>query len=120
MNKIAARIVLTILLLITCIPIVLYFTGNGGSVSPNENAQFEDMLIPDEDPLLDEEQATEIVLGMLPKASEDDIQEFEQSYEEGGWMYEGTIKSKKIVYAFRIDGDNGNLLKWTVEKKLKD
>lgn len=115
MNKLGARIILLVLLLITCIPISMYFFGGGGGSTGNQS-EISELTAPDEDPIVADNEAMDIVLDMLPGADYGDILDFSQSYDEGGWIYEGTIQGKKAIYEYQIDGENGNVLKWIVKK----
>lgn len=119
MRKKAARIVLAILLIVTLIPLgVYFFDSDRNNLTDGKIAENEE-LIPEEDPMIGEDQAIEVVLNKIPGADFDDIMEFSSSYQEGGWVYEGTIIGKKAEYIYQVDGDTANLLKWQVKKKIK-
>lgn len=116
MNRLGARIILIVLLLATCIPIGLYVTGGSGSSSGGGNTEIGELTAPDEDPAIEDDEAMDIVVDMLPGADYGDILDFSLSYDEGGWIYEGTIQDKDVLYAYQVDGENGNILKWIVVK----
>lgn len=114
MSRAGARIILLILLVLTCIPITMYFVaGNEASVTERAS-EFDDLTVPDEDPIISEDEAMEVVFDMLPGSDYGDVLDFAQSYDEGGWIYEGTIQGKKAVYSYQVDGENANLLQWIV------
>ena len=119
MSRVGARIILLILCLLVCVPLIMYFTGDKNIVGTNTQAEISELSVPDEDPLLSNLEAMDVVMAQLPGSDIDDVMECTQSYEEGGWVYEGSIKGKKAGYEFRVDGDNGNLLKWEVADKQK-
>lgn len=114
MNKNVARIILLVMLLTICVPMTVYFVGGGLSSSQEQTGELD---VPDEDPLVSEDDAMNIVMDMLPGSDYGDITDFSQSYNEGGWIYKGVIEGEKVSYEYEVDGDNGNLLKWVVVKK---
>ncbi len=116
MKRLGARIILLILLLAICVPIGVYFAG-GNSLSNGGQAEIDELTVPDEDPIVSEDEAMEVVFAMLPEADYGDVLEFAQTYNEGGWIYEGSIRGDKVVYEYQVDGENGNILKWIVRKK---
>ena len=116
MNKLGARIILLILLLVTCIPISMYFVGGNAITPADEQAEFGELTVPDEDPIVSEDEAMDAIFAMLPGSDYGDVLGFSQSYEEGGWVYEGTVQGKDVVYEYQVDGENGNILKWIVVK----
>lgn len=119
MSRIGARIILCILCLAICVPLVMYFVGDQNIVGTNGQEQINELSIPDEDPLISNLEAMDVVTANLPGSDIDDVMEFSQAYEEGGWLYEGKIKGENAIYEYRVDGDYGNLLKWKVVKKIK-
>lgn len=106
---------LLIFVLLLCVPVV-YLVQNRTEKTGSGNATISEVTIPDEDPNISEDEAIESVLKRIKGADYDNILEFSQSYEEGGWIYEGTIQGKKVVYAYQIDGDTGELLMWVPQK----
>ena len=118
-NKI---IILGTLLICACIALMLLpktdITTNGGNVN---SAQFEEPAVPDQDPIVTEEGAIKIITDRQKGSSPADIMSFSQEYGEGGWTYEGTVKSGKkgVLYAFQIDADLGTLLQWEPVKAEK-
>lgn len=116
MKKNGARVFLAILLIITVIPLLSYFIENSNNANSDGQLAESVELVPEDDPIIDEEQAIELVLEKLPGADYDSILEFSSSYQEGGWVYEGTAAGKKAEYSYQIDGDTGTLLKWQVKK----
>ena len=119
MSRIGARIILFVLLLSICVPLVLYFTDDSFQSSVSGDAQFSELTVPDEDPLVSDEEAIEIAMAMLPEATYYDLMEFSQRYEDAGWVYEGTIRGTEGIYSYRIDGDNGNLIEWEIQERFK-
>lgn len=119
MSRIGARIILCVLCLAICVPLVMYFVGDQSIVGTNGQSQISELSIPDEDPLIGNLEAMGIVTANLAGSDIDDVMECTQTYEEGGWVYEGKIKGKNAIYEYRVDGDYGNLLKWKVAEKIK-
>ena len=119
MSRIGARIILCVLCLAICVPLVMYFVGDKSIVGTGGQTQISELSVPDEDPRISNLDAMNVVIGNLPGSDFDDIVECIQTYEEGGWVYEGEIKGKKAIYEYRVDGDYGNLLKWEVTEKIK-
>ena len=117
MRRNGARLILLVLLLATCIPIGLYVTGGGANSSGGGNTEIGELTAPDEDPIVEDDEAMDIVVDMLPGSDYGDILDFSLSYNEGGWIYEGTIQGKEALYSYQVDGENGNILKWIVVKK---
>lgn len=68
---------------------------------------------------LTEEQAKKIVLDKVPGATEQDIKEFKEDYDDDRLQYEGKIHYEKKEYEFEIDGYNGEILEWD-EETLRD
>ena len=119
MSRIGARIILCVLCLAVCVPLVMYFVGDKNIVGTNGQSQISELSIPDEDPMISNLEAMEMVAANLPGSEMDDIMECTQTYEEGGWVYEGKIKGKRAIYEYRVDGDYGTLLKWIITEKIK-
>lgn len=117
MSRVGARIILLILLLVTCVPIAVYIAGVGDGKSIGSPPQANELTVPEEDPLVSEDEAMQTIFDMLPGADYDDVLEISQTYAEGGWIYRGRIKGKKVVYEYQVDGENGNILRWIVVKK---
>ena len=115
MSRLGARIFLVVLLILLCVP--LYYMISGGGNPIRGNSTISDVTIPDEDPRISEDQAIETLLKRVHNADYDNILEFSQSYEEGGWVYEGSIQGKDVIYAYQVDGDNGEILMWIPQKK---
>lgn len=109
--------ILLILLLVTCIPLGMYFLGDSNVVPGGGQAEIGELTIPDEDPIISEDEAMGIVLDMLPGSSYGDLLGVSQTYYEGGWIYEGAVRGKDVSYEYQVDGENGNILKWIVAKK---
>lgn len=63
-----------------------------------------------------EAKAKEIVLAKVPGATETDIYEFEKEYDDGRIEYEGSLYYNGYEYEFDVDGTNGNLLKWEIDR----
>ena len=63
-----------------------------------------------------EAKAKEIVLAKVPGATENDIYEFEKEYDDGRIEYEGSLYYNGYEYEFDVDGTNGNLLKWEIDR----
>ena len=119
MSKIGARIILCVLCLAICVPMVMYFVGDKNIVGTEGQSQISELSIPDEDPRISNLEAMKIVTSNLPESDIDDVMECTQTYEEGGWVYEGKIKGKRAIYEYRVDGDYGTLLKWIITEKIK-
>lgn len=119
MRKNGARAILAILLLVTIIPLISFYFDSDNNTPMDKQISENEELVPEDDPLFSEDQAIELVLDKLPGAGYDNILEFSSSYQEGGWVYEGTIQGKKAEYVYQVDGNTGTLLKWQVKKKIK-
>ncbi|MBQ0041367.1 MAG: hypothetical protein KBS56_04995 [Clostridiales bacterium] len=119
MSRIGARIILCVLCLAICVPLVMYFVGDNRVVGTGGQAQFSELTVPDEDPIINNLDAVKVVTSNLPGSDIGDVMECTQTYEEGGWVYEGKIRGSQAEYAFRVDGDYGTLLKWEVVEKIK-
>ena len=117
MKKLGARLILFILALAILVPIITYFVSGRDASSASRQQQMSELSMPDEDPIVSEDEAMQAIFKMLPGADYSDVLEISQSYEEGGWIYKGRIKDKKLVYEFQVDGENGNVLRWTVARK---
>lgn len=78
------------------------------------NAQIEEPAVPETDPIVSEAGAIKIITDRQKGSSVTDIVDFSQEFGEGGWMYQGTVKSDRpgVLYAFQIDADLGTLLQW--------
>lgn len=117
MKKYGARLILFILALAILVPIITYFVSGRDASSASRQQQMSELSMPDEDPIVSEDEAMKEIFKMLPGSSYDDVLEISQSYEEGGWIYKGRIKGKKQIYEYQVDGENGNVLRWTVARK---
>ena len=113
MTRTGARILLIILLLSLCVPLTLFFS-NDSSTGKDADSQVGELTVPDEDPAISEDEAMNVVFDMIPGSDYGDVLDFSQSYDEGGWIYEGTIQDKDVVYSYQVDGENANLLQWIV------
>lgn len=117
MKKQGARLILMLLALVIIVPIITYFASGRDASSASRQQQMNEISVPDEDPIVSEDEAMQEIFKMLPGSSYDDVLEISQSYAEGGWIYKGKIKGKQQIYDFQVDGENGNVLRWTVAKK---
>lgn len=115
MGKKGARAVLAILLVITLLPLLSYYLDGDRSKPSQGQIIDSSALVPEDDPMISEDEAIEVVLEKIPGAGYDDILEFSSSYQEGGWIYEGTAQGKRAEYEYQVDGDTGTLLKWEVK-----
>ena len=57
-----------------------------------------------------------IVLAKVPGATEADIYELEREYDNGRIEYEGSIYYDGFEYEFDVDGTNGNILQWEIDR----
>lgn len=115
-------VILGILLICACIALMLIPKSDiTSNTANNGEAQIVEPSVPEQDPIITEEGAIKIVTDRLHKSTAADIMTFSQEYGEGGWTYEGTIKSGKagVLYAFQIDADMGTLLQWEPVKEDK-
>ena len=71
-------------------------TGNGSAVSADE--------------------AKALALSKVPGATENDIVEFETDFDHGRTEYEGKIFYDGVEYEFEINGDNGEITSWEVDR----
>ena len=63
-----------------------------------------------------EAKAKEIVIEKVPGATDADIYEFEKEYDAGRAEYEGSLYYDGYEYEFEIDGTNGNIIKWEIDR----
>jgi uncharacterized membrane protein YkoI len=68
----------------------------------------------DSDTLITMEEASEIALGRVKGATEDNLQ-IKLEQDDGRWIYEGEIRCDGKEYEFEIDGTTGNVLEWSAE-----
>ena len=114
------------LALLLCAALAVVFTACGGS-NPASQAEAQpqetsvaaaakiDKSSAEEDDLISEDEAIEIVTNRVPGSSAKEIKSFELEYDDGRWQYEGELVHKGVEYEFEIDAQNGNVLDWETD-----
>ena len=108
-------IILGILLICACIALMLIPQSDiTSNTTDTGQTQIVEPTVPEQDPIITEEGAIKIITDRQKGSTAADIMTFSQEYGEGGWTYEGTVKSGKkgVLYAFQIDADLGTMLQW--------
>lgn len=67
------------------------------------------------DGLITEQAAKQIVLDKLPGSTEADFYAFKKELDDGIWKYEGKITNNGAIYEFEINAADGTLLEWDID-----
>lgn len=67
------------------------------------------------DGLITEQAAKQIVMDKLPGSTEADFYSFKKELDDGLWKYEGKITNKGVIYEFEINAADGTILEWDID-----
>ena len=67
------------------------------------------------DGLITEQAAKQIVLDKLPGSTEADFYAFNKELDDGIWKYEGKITNNGTIFEFEINAADGTILEWDID-----